>query len=381
MSLFFTDGVLRLDGGVSDQAEREEDDDESGCLEPFFYDEAQAVAEAAVAAEKRRLREEERARVQEQRAKEEKARKALFKRISKYDPKRGIFYFTRYSFGNPLTFDLNEESPLGPMRYTDKIFHEHEEIPFWECSSANILSVKIVSSDVGFPINVYGSVIARDSLDKKCIYLFRRHRNDCQLINSKDDPLILTGPNRGLVLIDDIDFEVDLRIKDDRLRQKKKELNRGTLRIDGILSTCGIKMEVENDTLEGKLSTVEMKYAVVKQEAVEATVEIKVLEGCFHGEVSACTTNIQDIFMLLDGRTCGARAANHDIQLSRRVIAVHYKEKLLLTIVNQDDVVPSGCVTQTVGFTPNINGSEESEVTCGSVRMLVKVTWSLMLVR
>ncbi|XP_040376768.1 uncharacterized protein LOC102706077 isoform X2 [Oryza brachyantha] len=353
MSLFFTDGVLRLDGGVSDQAEREEDDDESGCLEPFFYDEAQAVAEAAVAAEKRRLREEERARVQEQRAKEEKARKALFKRIT----------------------------PLGPMRYTDKIFHEHEEIPFWECSSANILSVKIVSSDVGFPINVYGSVIARDSLDKKCIYLFRRHRNDCQLINSKDDPLILTGPNRGLVLIDDIDFEVDLRIKDDRLRQKKKELNRGTLRIDGILSTCGIKMEVENDTLEGKLSTVEMKYAVVKQEAVEATVEIKVLEGCFHGEVSACTTNIQDRFLLLDGRTCGARAANHDIQLSRRVIAVHYKEKLLLTIVNQDDVVPSGCVTQTVGFTPNINGSEESEVTCGSVRMLVKVTWSLMLVR
>ncbi|XP_040377010.1 uncharacterized protein LOC121053569 isoform X2 [Oryza brachyantha] len=338
MSLFFTDGVLGLDGGVSDQAEREEydEEDESGCLEPFFYDEAEAVAEAAVAAEKRRLQEEERAREQEQRAKEKKARKALFKRIRKYDPKRGTFYFTRYSFGNPLTFDLNEESPLGPMRYTDKIYSEHEET-FRKCSSANILSVKI------------------------------------------DDPLILTGPNRGLVLIDDINFEVDLRIKDDRLRGKKKELNRGTLRIDGILSTRGIKMEVENDTLEGKLGTVEMKYAVVKKEAVEATVEIKVLEGCFHGEVSACTTNIQDIFMLLDGRTCGARAANRDAQLSRRVIAVHRKEKLLLTIVNQDDAVPSGCVTQTVGFTPNINGSEETEVTCGSVRMVVKVTWSLML--
>jgi hypothetical protein len=51
--------------------------------------------------------------------------------------------------------------------------------------SANIISVKIVSSDRGFPINVYGTIIARDSVDHKCIYLFNRQKEDYQTINSE----------------------------------------------------------------------------------------------------------------------------------------------------------------------------------------------------
>uniref|UniRef100_A0A0E0I9K8 DUF6598 domain-containing protein n=1 Tax=Oryza nivara TaxID=4536 RepID=A0A0E0I9K8_ORYNI len=268
-----------------------------------------------------------------------------------------------------------ETAPLGPMRYTDRIYNEHEALRMR--NSVNILSVKILSSDVGFPINVYGTVIARDSLDEKCIYLFRRPRDDCQLINSKDDSLILTGPTRGLVLQDAVYFEVDLRIKDDRLRGKKKEHSKGLLMIDGIRRTIKVKTEVENDTFVGKLGTVELRYAVIK-DAVEATVEIKVVEGYFCGEVAACTTNIQDKVVLLDSRTCCVMADNLDVQLSRRVMAVHNKEKLLLTVVNQDDEVPTGCVTQTIDFTPKFNGSDVTEVTCGSVKMLVKVTWSLM---
>jgi hypothetical protein len=63
--------------------------------------------------------------------------------------------------------------------YEDNITADH-------CDEAvNILSVNIPCSDVGFPIQVYGTVIARDCIDRKCVYVFRRNRDHCQLINSK----------------------------------------------------------------------------------------------------------------------------------------------------------------------------------------------------
>ncbi|RLN07850.1 uncharacterized protein C2845_PM11G15410 [Panicum miliaceum] len=103
-------------------------------------------------------------------------------RIIDFDPKRRGFYCTRCFFVDPATFD--EESPLDPMRYAYTT--ALDEINTGEtCEAVNILSVKIASLDVGFPIRVYGTVIARDCLDYKCVYIFRRSRDHCQLINSK----------------------------------------------------------------------------------------------------------------------------------------------------------------------------------------------------
>lgn len=65
------------------------------------------------------------------------------------------------------------------MRYADIEYKDE----FGLEDSVNILSVSIVSSDEGFPVDVYGSVIARDSIDYKCIDLFQRQRDDCQRIN------------------------------------------------------------------------------------------------------------------------------------------------------------------------------------------------------
>jgi hypothetical protein len=53
-----------------------------------------------------------------------------------------------------------------------------------EESSTNVLSLKIRKSDVGFPINVFGTVIARDELDYKCVYLFKRESDNPQFITS-----------------------------------------------------------------------------------------------------------------------------------------------------------------------------------------------------
>ena len=76
------------------------------------------------------------------------------------------------------------------MRYTTTVNNTGET---WD--AVNILSVKIANLDVGFPIRVYGTVIARDCLDRKCVYFFRRSRDRCQLINSKVQLLLPTMPD------------------------------------------------------------------------------------------------------------------------------------------------------------------------------------------
>lgn len=50
--------------------------------------------------------------------------------------------------------------------------------------SMNISSIKVTESDVGYPISVFGTVLARDEYDFRCVYLFRRDRDDPQLITS-----------------------------------------------------------------------------------------------------------------------------------------------------------------------------------------------------
>jgi hypothetical protein len=78
-------------------------------------------------------------------------------------------------------------APIGPMRYIDSPYKSESDY-FWLCTAVNFLSVKIASSDVGFPIRVYSTIIVRDSIDVRFVYHFRRDSDNCQLINSEVQP-------------------------------------------------------------------------------------------------------------------------------------------------------------------------------------------------
>jgi hypothetical protein len=53
--------------------------------------------------------------------------------------------------------------------------------------SLDVVSVRVIKAgpDYTYPVEVYGTVIARDEIDYKCVYLFDRERKDAQTINSE----------------------------------------------------------------------------------------------------------------------------------------------------------------------------------------------------
>jgi hypothetical protein len=290
-------------------------------------------------------------------------------RILDFDPKQfdGVYY-NRLYFVDHETFDLDEESPIPPMRYTDRVSKPGQK-PFRICAGINIFSVKISTSDVGYPIHVYGTVIARDSIDWKCLYLFRRDRDNCQPINSEDESLMLTGPKRGIALIDDVYVETDLKIKDHE--GQDRELSKGLLNIKGRAGRNLDRCVVESKSLATRLSNVDVTYAVVPR-AVEATIAIEVVQGDFYGQITAHTTSVQNTLLLYNTRVAGCMS-NGVIGLTRPVMLVNVKEKLV--IVAQADDGKDEC---TISFTSDLNGFDEDDITLGATKMHVKVTWSIV---
>ncbi|KAJ1295028.1 hypothetical protein BS78_01G192100 [Paspalum vaginatum] len=303
-------------------------DGEWAGLEPFFFDEAAALAD-----HKRRMRrEQEEAHKKKLLEARRAAERAALDRIYKYDTTPG------------------SNSSTSPH-----------------------------STSTRSSIDVYGTVIARDRLDLKCVYLFHCDRDHSQLILTKDESLILTGPKRGLALAYQIYFEFDLKIKGDR-RQRDKQLSKGYITPDGIPLICRDEMAVETDIIDSRLSDVAITYAVVKR-AVEATFAAEVVQGRFYGEITACTTSIRDRIVLYDSKlsteaTDGNVGGRGVIQLMRRVVAVGLKEKLIVTVAARTG--DGKTKSTTIRFTPGASGADEKEISCGFMKMRVKITWSII---
>ncbi|GJM98509.1 hypothetical protein PR202_ga15530 [Eleusine coracana subsp. coracana] len=187
-------------------------------------------------------------------------------RLLDFDPKQGGKYFTRFHDIDLRKFNLDEECeccisvpPLGPMRFTDAVYRDKGDYEL--CEAINIFSVKIGCSDVGF-------------------------QSVCM-----DESLVLTGPKRGLALIDDVYIETDLKIKDNQ--GQDRELSKGVVSISGITGGSLDECNVGCVSLATRLSTVDVLYGFVAN-AVEGTISIEVIQGNFDGQITAHPTSTQN---------------------------------------------------------------------------------------
>jgi hypothetical protein len=74
----------------------------------------------------------------------------------------------------------------------------------------------------------------------------------------QDDPLILTGPKRGLAMLDDNYVETHLKIRDDQ--GQDRELSKGVLSIKGIVGRSLEKCTVERLSLRTRLRCMRLWY-------------------------------------------------------------------------------------------------------------------------
>ena len=185
--------------------------------------------------------------------------------------------------------------------------------------------------------------------------------------------MILTGPKRGLALCEDIYVETDLKVKDDLVQDR--ELSKGLISIRSASTGPSVTgYTLQTKSLATRLSTVDVTYTVVDR-ALEGTIAVEVLQGGFHGKITAYTTSVQDILVLYDSKEADAMTVDDcgDIlQLMRPVVSVHVEDFLIIVFHTGDGK------SESIQFTPMVNGRDEGQITVGATKMRVKLSWSIM---
>ncbi|XP_044946406.1 uncharacterized protein LOC123395467 isoform X1 [Hordeum vulgare subsp. vulgare] len=113
--------------------------------------------------------------------------------------------------------EFEDKTTLSPMQFTHCIPGIIPPRAAVIESTLQIYSFKItgLSDDLKWPLNVYGVIAARDTVDHNRNLLFSRSSIMRQVLTSENDcSLCLTGPSRAILAMDPVDFEVELRVHD-----------------------------------------------------------------------------------------------------------------------------------------------------------------------
>ncbi|CAN6226251.1 unnamed protein product [Urochloa humidicola] len=301
-------------------------------------------------------------------------------------------------------FEANTE--ICSMRFTD------EPAPFGTSTShtVQIFSVKVTGLREGltWPLDVFGMVAIRDTIDHRRNIVFDRERDNCQTLTKKDPYLVLTGPTRAVVLLDPVIIEVKLVVKG-TVESEDKVLSYLAVEPD-ICST--FYSELLNIAYPSKLSTLEFTLGYIIF-SVEATIFLRVIDGswpddCFGRFVARSASIDQDIVLLLhSGDKTFPCTDDGNVKLSRCVASVEVNGKLQVSVkawkvvnsgMGKDEVfmpeeadkdymeeagvhaptVADSSVGKEVVFTPKEAGRSDDTLDLGFCKINVTVAWSLI---
>nr|CDM81829.1 unnamed protein product [Triticum aestivum] len=267
------------------------------------------------------------------------------------------------------------------MRYMDKPPASELSV----CSymhTLNVFSVKLAGIDdsLRWPLYVFGVVAARNYLDHNHNIIFLRDRDNCQIIHQKDPYLELTGPTRGVVVVDPTEFEVKLKVKGST-ESEDRDLSFLITRYNCYDSEN--RSRVINRVMTSLLSTLELTFGHIVR-SVEATISVRFIGGTwpdgFRGVFTASTASIHHMKVTLlayrDGKlrvdSCGM------IALSRDVACVELDGKLKVSVVARGEDKEAVEESADMVFTPKKAGRSCGIMKIGSCAMEVTVAWTTM---
>ncbi|CAM0903425.1 unnamed protein product [Alopecurus aequalis] len=237
------------------------------------------------------------------------------------------------------------------------------------------------SSGLMWPLRVYGFIAARDLLDYKRNIIFKRERDNCQIINESFPYLTLTGPARAVVLVDPVCLEVELRVKGIRQSEDQDLI----FLAKSFRNTRPLDSSVFKPVYTGKISTLELSFGHILR-SVEASVTMKVIHGSwpdgFHGSFAATTASINNMTISLletRGNDKLPLADDGTIKLQRHVVCAEtIKGERLKVSVRAYGVADGQQFHDALLFKPQQGGRLYGTLNIDSCEIGVTVIWSLI---
>ncbi|KAM0875357.1 hypothetical protein ACQ4PT_036846 [Festuca glaucescens] len=234
------------------------------------------------------------------------------------------------------TYGDDDTTSLSPMHFT------HTTQPGDAASVAStlqIFSLKLQEiKEANWPLRVYGTIAARDTVDRNRNILFHRQRDNCQILAQKDPSLQLTGPSRAIVATDPVDFEIQLKVKG---RGRKESEDRVLMRQTFVYGGG----DISETTLLGNDHCKIMLRCARLENTVQATiVAVRVINWrkrawpFKHGGKVSCVAKgpivkpKEEEVVLQDQVTAATTSRDGYLDLSRRVVSVELNGELRVII-------------------------------------------------